>query len=170
MMSNELEKQSEIVDAILIMVMILIILNPVVCGIQIDIIPACLYAVAYYRRNNFLQTFLDGSIIGLAAIRSNSFLPLLLVSLFIVALYYSLIKLFDKFKFNISIKSGIIVYIGTIIGGLAYVILKPGHPTLQLVLLITIVRGFVNSLLAVVFNIIYFYILKKIVNKKKKKL
>ena len=33
MMSNELEKQSEIVDAILIMVMILIILNPVVCGI-----------------------------------------------------------------------------------------------------------------------------------------
>ena len=78
-MSNKLEMQNEIVDAILIVVMMLVILNPVVFGIQIDVIPACLYALTYNRRNNFLQAFLDGSIIGLAAIRSNNFLPLLII-------------------------------------------------------------------------------------------
>ena len=50
-MSNKLEIQNEIVDAILIIVMMLVILNPVVFGIQIDVIPACLYALTYNRRN-----------------------------------------------------------------------------------------------------------------------
>ena len=62
-MSNKLEIQNEIVDAILIIVMMLVILNPVVFGIQIDVIPACLYALTYNRRNNFLQAFLFSSLI-----------------------------------------------------------------------------------------------------------
>lgn len=167
-MSNKLETQNEIVDAILIIVMMLVILNPVVFGIQIDIIPACLYALTYNRRNNFLQAFLDGSIIGLAAIRSNNFLPLLIICLFTIIIYYILIKLSNKFNFNILIKSGIIVYIGTIIGGLMYVILKPGFATFELILLITLVRGFVNSILTIIFASIYFKFFKKIINKNKK--
>lgn len=167
-MSNKLEIQNEIVDAILIIVMMLVILNPVVFGIQIDVIPACLYALTYNRRNNFLQAFLDGSIIGLAAIRSNNFLPLLIICLFTIIIYYMLIKLSNKFNFNILIKSGIIVYIGTIIGGLMYVILKPGFATLESVLLITLVRGFINSILTIIFASIYFKFFKKIINKNKK--
>lgn len=167
-MSNKLETQNEIVDAILIIVMMLVILNPVVFGIQIDIIPACLYALTYNRRNNFLQAFLDGSIIGLAAIRSNNFLPLLIICLFTIIIYYVLIKLSNKFNFNILIKSGIIVYIGTIISGLMYVILKPGFATLESVLLITLVRGFINSILTIIFASIYFKFFKKIINKNKK--
>ena len=161
-MSNKLEIQNEIVDAILIIVMTLVILNPVVFGIQIDVIPACLYALTYNRRNNFLQAFLDGSIIGLAAIRSNN------ICLFIIIIYYMLIKLSNKFNFNILIKSGIIVYIGTIIGGLMYVILKPGFATLESVLLITLVRGFINSVLTIILASIYFKFFKKIINKNKK--
>lgn len=167
-MSNKLEIQNEIVDAILIIVMMLVILNPVVFGIQIDVIPACLYALTYNRRDNFLQAFLDGSIIGLAAIRSNNFLPLLIICLFTIIIYYVLIKLSNKFNFNILIKSGIIVYIGTIIGGLMYVILKPGFATLESVLLITLVRGFINSILTIIFASIYFKFFKKIINKNKK--
>ena len=167
-MSNKLEIQNEIVDAILIIVMTLVILNPVVFGIQIDVIPACLYALTYNRRNNFLQAFLDGSIIGLAAIRSNNFLPLLIICLFTIIIYYMLIKLSNKFNFNILIKSGIIVYIGTIIGGLMYVILKPGFATLESVLLITLVRGFINSVLTIILASIYFKFFKKIINKNKK--
>lgn len=167
-MSNKLETQNEIVDAILIIVMMLVILNPVVFGIQIDVIPACLYALTYNRRNNFLQAFLDGSIIGLAAIRSNNFLPLLIICLFTIIIYYMLIKLSNKFNFNILIKSGIIVYIGTIIGGLMYAILKPGFVTFESILLITLVRGFVNSILTIIFASIYFKFFKKIINKNKK--
>lgn len=167
-MSNKLETQNEIVDAILIIVMMLVILNPVVFGIQIDVIPACLYALTYNRRNNFLQAFLDGSIIGLAAIRSNNFLPLLIICLFTIIIYYVLIKLSNKFNFNILIKSGIIVYIGTIIGGLMYVILKPGFATFESILLITLVRGFVNSILTIIFASIYFKFFKNIINKNKK--
>lgn len=167
-MSNKLETQNEIVDAILIIVMMLVILNPVVFGIQIDVIPACLYALTYNRRNNFLQAFLDGSIIGLAAIRSNNFLPLLIICLFTIIIYYVLIKLSNKFNFNILIKSGIIVYVGTIIGGLMYVILKPGFTTFESILLITLVRGFVNSILTIIFASIYFKFFKKIINKNKK--
>ena len=167
-MSNKLEIQNEIVDAILIIVMMLVILNPVVFGIQIDVIPACLYALTYNRRNNFLQAFLDGSIIGLAAIRSNNFLPLLIICLFTIIIYYMLIKLSNKFNFNILIKSGIIVYIGTIISGLMYVILKPGFATLESILLITLVRGFINSILTIIFASIYFKFFKKIINKNKK--
>ena len=79
-----------------------------------------------------------------------------------------LIKLSNKFNFNILIKSGIIVYIGTIIGGLMYVILKPGFATFESILLITLVRGFVNSILTIIFASIYFKFFKKIINKNKK--